>query len=63
MEKLTLQKYIKILGNKEAARRFNCSIATTKAWRYGYRQPSVKKAKLIMKSTNHVLDFDSIYNK
>ncbi len=63
MKKLNLKKYIEILGNREAAKRFNCSIATAKAWRYGYRQPSVKKAKLIMQSTNYVLDFDSIYCK
>ena len=46
---------------KKAAEDFNCSEATAKSWRYGYRQPSIAQAKHIIKVTEGRLDFESIY--
>jgi hypothetical protein len=56
-----LSGYIKFLGHKKAAEDFNCSEATCKSWRYGYRQPSIAQAKQIIKATEGRLDFESIY--
>ena len=56
-----LSGYIKFLGHKKAAEDFNCSEATAKSWRYGYRQPSIAQAKHIIKVTEGRLDFESIY--
>lgn len=47
----------------EAAELFNISEASIKAWRYGYRQPSIEQAKKIIKATNGRLDFESIYGE
>ncbi len=57
----TLPVYIKFLGYRKAAEDFNCSEATCKAWRYGYRQPSIAQAKQIIRATEGRLDFESIY--
>ena len=57
----TLPVYIKFLGYKKAAEDFNCSDATCKSCRYGYRQPSIAQAKQIIKATEGRLDFESIY--
>ena len=57
----TLKQYIEFLGMKDAAEKFDCSIASVKAWRYGYRQPSVDQAKKIIRASNGRLDFESIY--
>ena len=57
----TLPVYIKFLGYRKAAEDFNCSEATCKSWRYGYRQPSIAQAKQIIRATEGRLDFESIY--
>ena len=46
---------------REAAEKFGCSEASCKAWRYGYRQPTINQAKQIIKATDGRLDFESIY--
>jgi|TARA_R100000664_G_C2732803_1_gene122978 hypothetical protein len=61
VERYTLKQYIEFLGMPEAAEKFECSIASIKSWRYGYRQPSVDQAKKIIKASNGRLDFESIY--
>jgi hypothetical protein len=61
VERYSLKQYIEFLGMKDAAEKFECSIASVKAWRYGYRQPSVDQAKKIIRATNGRLDFESIY--
>jgi|TARA_R100000781_G_scaffold80022_1_gene49420 hypothetical protein len=61
MKHYTLKEYIEFIGMKEAAEEFNCSSASVKAWRYGYRQPSIAQAKRIIKATEGKLDFESIY--
>ena len=48
---------------KEAAEKFGCSEASVKAWRYGYRQPSIKQTHAIIKATEGRLDYESIYGR
>lgn len=57
----TLKEYIEFLGQREVAEKFGCSEASCKAWRYGYRQPTINQAKQIIKATDGRLDFESIY--
>ena len=40
-----LNEYIKHLGMATSVETFEVSLATIKAWRWGYRKPSVKQAK------------------
>ena len=61
VERVSLSKYIEFVGIEAAAKLFDCSTHTVKAWRYGNRQPSVNKAKKLMKLTGHALDWESIY--
>jgi len=61
VERITLKQYIEFIGIKPAAELFGCSIASTKAWRYGLRQPSIDQAKKIIKASNGKLDFESIF--
>ena len=56
-----LKQYIEFIGMEDAADKFECSIASVKAWRYGYREPSVHQARKIIKASNGRLDFESIY--
>ena len=63
VRRYTLKQYIEFLGMPEAAELFNISEASIKAWRYGYRQPSIEQAKKIIKATNGRLDFESIYGE
>ena len=39
----SLKDYIEFLGVKESAETFDCSEASIKAWRYGYRNPLSNK--------------------
>ena len=57
----SLKDYIEYLGQREAAERFGCSEAAVKAWRYGYRRPTVNQAKRIIKATEGRLDYESIF--
>ena len=57
----SLKQYIEFIGMPEAANLFGCSEASIKAWRYGYRQPSINQAKKIIQSSDGKLDFESIY--
>ena len=57
----TLKEYIEFLGQREAAEKCGGSEASCKAWRYGYRQPTINQAKQIIKATDGRLDFESIY--
>ena len=61
VQRVTLKKYIEFLGTEPAAELFDCSSASTKAWRYGLRQPSIKQAKKIIKASGGKLDFESIF--
>jgi hypothetical protein len=61
VRRYTLKEYIEFVGTEPAAELFDCSPATTKAWRYGLRQPSIKQAKKIIKASGGKLDFESIY--
>ena len=61
VDQYNLSGYIKFLGHKKAAEDFNCSEASCKSWRYGYRQPSIEQAKQIIRATEGRLDFESIY--
>jgi|TARA_R100000426_G_scaffold22823_2_gene19688 glucose-6-phosphate 1-dehydrogenase len=56
-----LNEYIKHLGMATSVETFEVSLATIKAWRWGYRKPSVKQAKRIIQKTNGKLDYESIY--
>jgi len=60
-QKITLQQFISMHGNKAASVLLNSSEAACKSWRYGYRQPTVSQAKKIIISTNYLLDWESIY--
>ena len=51
MKRITLKEYIEFVGQKNAAVIFDCSEAACKAWRYGYRQPSINQAKKIIIAT------------
>ena len=44
-QKITLQQFISMHGNKAASVLLNSSEAACKSWRYGYRQPTVSQAK------------------
>ena len=59
--KYSLKEFIRILGIDAAAILFGCSPGTAKAYMYGRRQPSIKQAKTIIKSTGGKLDYESIY--
>ena len=61
MKKTTLRQYIEFVGIEPAAKLFDCSAASTRAWRYGNRQPSIKQAKKIILVTQGKLDFESIF--
>jgi len=61
VQRITLKKYIEFIGTEPAAELFGCSTASTKAWRYGLRQPSIKQAKKIIKASGGKLDFESIF--
>lgn len=61
MKRYTLKEYIEFIGTEPAAELFGCSPATTKSWRYGLRQPSIKQAKKIIQASGGKLDFESIY--
>jgi hypothetical protein len=61
VQRITLKKYIEFIGTDPAAELFDCSSASTKAWRYGLRQPSIKQAKKIIKASGGKLDFESIF--
>tara|TARA_R100000935_G_scaffold16259_1_gene32282 strand:+ start:69 stop:404 length:336 start_codon:yes stop_codon:yes gene_type:complete len=61
VQRITLKKYIEFIGTVPAAELFDCSTASTKAWRYGLRQPSIKQAKKIIKASGGKLDFESIF--
>ena len=61
VQRITLKKYIEFIGTEPAAELFDCSTASTKAWRYGLRQPSIKQAKKIIKASGGKLDFESIF--
>ena len=45
MKRITLKEWIEFLGMPRAAIECNVSTATIKAWRYGYRRPSIEKAR------------------
>ena len=47
VDQYNLSGYIKFLGHK-AAEDFYCSEASCKSWRYGYRQPSIKKLNKLL---------------
>ena len=61
MKRITLKEYIEFIGQKNAAVIFDCSEAACKAWRYGYRQPTINQAKKIIIATKGSLNYDSIY--
>ena len=61
VQRITLKKYIEFIGTEPAAELFDCSAASTKAWRYGLRQPSIKQAKKIIRASGGKLDFESIF--
>tara|TARA_R100000781_G_scaffold85471_1_gene52656 strand:+ start:2599 stop:2946 length:348 start_codon:yes stop_codon:yes gene_type:complete len=61
VKKYSLRDYIEFLGQKEAAKKFDCSEASCKSWRYGYRQPTINQAKKIIRATDGRLDYESIY--
>ena len=61
VKRYTLKEYIEFIGTEPAAELFGCSPATTKSWRYGLRQPSIKQAKKIIQAAGGKLDFESIY--
>ena len=44
----------KFVGQKKAAVIFDCSEASCKSWRYGYRQPTINQAKKIITDANYV---------
>ena len=61
VERITLKQYIEFIGIEPAAELFDCSSASTKAWRYGLRQPSIEQAKKIIQASKGKLDFESIF--
>ena len=61
VRRITLKEYIEFVGIEPAAELFGCSPASTKAWRYGIRQPSIKQAKKIIYASGGRLDFESIF--
>ena len=61
MQGITLKQWIEFLGMPKAANELSVSEATIKSWRYGYRQPSINKAKRIIKVTEGMLNYESIY--
>jgi len=61
VKRITLRSYIEFIGIDAAAELFGCSSASTKAWRYGNRQPSIEQAKKIIKASNGKLDFEAIF--
>tara|TARA_B100001063_G_C16518214_1_gene430319 strand:+ start:373 stop:570 length:198 start_codon:yes stop_codon:yes gene_type:complete len=58
---MELKDYIKFVGQKKAAVIFDCSEASCKSWRYGYKQPTINQAKKIITATHGLLTYDSIY--
>ena len=63
VKRYTLKQYIKFIGHKTASELFGISEASIRAWRYGYRQPSIEQAKKIIQATGGRLDFESIYGE
>ena len=60
-KKITLEDFIIFIGISTAAKLFECSEHTVKAWRYGNRRPSIEQAKKIIKATDGKLDIWSIF--
>tara|TARA_R110002012_G_scaffold109381_2_gene253156 strand:- start:547 stop:738 length:192 start_codon:yes stop_codon:yes gene_type:complete len=58
---MNLKQYIEKRGEESLAKELDVSIETIRSWRYGNRQPSVNKAKKLIKLTGHALDWESIY--
>ena len=58
---ISLSEFINLIGTDLAADLFEVSADTVKSYKYGYRQPSLKVAKRIMRITNGRLNFESIY--
>ena len=63
VKRITLKEWIEFLGMPKAAKECNVSEATIKAWRYGYRQPSIEKAKEIIVAAEGRLDYESIFGE
>ena len=58
---MELKDYIKKRGEDNLAKDLGVSVDTIKSWRYGNRQPSVNKAKKLIKMTGHALGWENIY--
>jgi len=63
LKRITLKEWIEFLGMPRAANECNVSTATIKAWRYGYRRPSIEKAKEIIAASEGRLDYESIFGE
>ncbi len=63
MKRITLKEWIEFLGMPRAANECNVSMATIKSWRYGYRRPSIEKAKEIIAASEGRLDYESIFGE
>lgn len=61
MKKIKFKEYIKSYGMEKASKKFGVSLSTIRAWRWGFRKPSISKAKKIIIASNYQLDFESIY--
>tara|TARA_B100000767_G_C19379544_1_gene375325 strand:- start:278 stop:514 length:237 start_codon:yes stop_codon:yes gene_type:complete len=60
-ERISLSEFINFIGVDAAGVLFEVSRHAAHSYRYGYRQPSAKVAKRMMKITKGKLDFESIY--
>ena len=57
----SLREFIDLIGRNTAATLFEVPVNSIKSYYYGYRQPSIKVAKRMMKVTGGKLNFESIY--
>ena len=58
---MKLKEYIEKRGEAPLAKELGVSIDTVKSWRYGNRQPSISKAKELIRMTGYALDWESIF--
>lgn len=61
VKSMTLREWIEFYGMKASAELFNVSESTVKAWRYGYRLPSIKQAQKIIQATDGKIGYESMY--
>lgn len=59
---MNLPSFIEQVGDEKAAKLFRVKIRTAKSWRLKERRPKDKHAEKVIKGSNGMLDYESIYS-